>query len=480
MEMMIKCGYLLLIAFLIAWAATAEEITTGNLLPNGSGNASNYQSVDSSIPNVTTNGFTVEGNIKDWGQELETTGTGSINYTGSLLNIVTNDDTTTQDKLDNGITLNSTTIVQNCEWVGSAYQCGQARAGQDSYTTTVQILDKDGTVLATVNQTRNNDSGYGANAYKYEDTVTYAGAGSNQFYWEWEGVDEGSYVNLGGPNLLGAKLTMTYNNIVIPEETIEEIYEVIEEFEEWEEQFVEEELIEEFELLPPPIALEEMGIIIEEEQIVEVFETFEELEEEFEEVEILQVFGGPEIVPEPEEEEVSNEATVAAVEEEFMEEQPEPTESTPVETVQEEPQSEPSNNEQVAVAEEESTEVEAKPQEEVSVSVSSIQAEVSVKIKSVEKQLAATSIIAQQVMVQEQVDLSSYNKAYVDNRKIYEGNTYEDLRTLDEYGKKIYNDNTNFVAISMNDPVKDYQNNLRNATIKRKIAEQELRQLRGY
>ena len=470
--MMIKCGYLLLIAFLIAWATTAEEITTGNLLPNGSGNASNYQSVDSSIPNVTTNGFTVEGNIRDWGQELETTGTGSINYTGSLLNIVTNDDTTTQDKLDNGITLNSTTIVQNCEWVGSAYQCGQARAGQDSYTTTVQILDQDGTVLATVNQTRNNDSGYGANAYKYEDTVTYAGAGSNQFYWEWEGVDEGSYVNLGGPNLLGAKLTMTYNNIVIPEETIEEIYEVIEEFEEWEEQFVEEELIEEFELLPPPIALEEMGIIIEEEQIVEVFETFEELEEEFEEVEILQVFGGPEIVPEPEEEEVSNEATVAAVEEEFMEEQPEPTESTPVETVQEEPQSEPSNNEQVAVAEEEST--------EVSVSVSSIQAEVSVKIKSVEKQLAATSIIAQQVMVQEQVDLSSYNKAYVDNRKIYEGNTYEDLRTLDEYGKKIYNDNTNFVAISMNDPVKDYQNNLRNATIKRKIAEQELRQLRGY
>ena len=472
METMIKCGYLLLIAFLIAWAATAEDITTGNLLPNGSGNASNYQSVDSSIPNVTTNGFTVEGNIRDWGQELETTGTGSINYTGTLLNIVTNDDTTTQDKLDNGITLNSTTIVQNCEWVGSAYQCGQARAGQDSYTTTVQILDKDGSVLATVNQTRNNDSGYGANAYKYEDTVTYAGAGSNQFYWEWEGVDEGSYVNLGGPNLLGAKLTMTYNNIVIPEETIEEIYEVIEEFEEWEEQFVEEELIEEFELLPPPIALEEMGIIIEEEQIVEVFETFEELEEEFEEVEILQVFGGPEIVPEPEEEEVSNETTVAAVEEEFMEEQPEPTESTPVETVQEEPQSEPSNNEQVAVAEEEST--------EVSVSVSSIQAEVSVKIKSVEKQLAATSIIAQQVMVQEQVDLSSYNKAYVDNRKIYEGNTYEDLRTLDEYGKKIYNDDRKFVAISMNDPVKDYQNNLRNATIKRQIAEQELRQLRGY
>ena len=48
-----------------------------------------------------------------------------------------------------------------------------------------------------MNQTRNNDSGYGNNAFKYEDTVTYSGQGSNQFYWEWEGVDEGSFVNMG-------------------------------------------------------------------------------------------------------------------------------------------------------------------------------------------------------------------------------------------------------------------------------------------
>jgi hypothetical protein len=32
----------------------------------------------------------------------------------------------------------------------------------------------------------------------------------------------------------------------------------------------------------------------------------------------------------------------------------------------------------------------------------------------------------------------------------------------------------------MNDPVKDYQNKLRNATIQRQMAERELRQLRGY
>ena len=230
----------------------------------------------------------------------------------AILNIVTNDDTTTQDKLDNGITLNSTTIVQNCEWVGSAYQCGQARAGQDSYTTTVQILDQDGSVLATVNQTRNNDSGYGANAYKYEDTVTYAGAGSNQFYWEWEGVDEGSYVNLGGPNLLGAKLTMTYNNIVIPEETIEEIYEVIEEF-------VEELETEELVVVVEQIA--EVGVenlAVADEQTIKVVqavvaevvdtETVEELSEE--EVEAV-----AEVLGFEEEEDVAIIAEVAAKDE---------------------------------------------------------------------------------------------------------------------------------------------------------------------
>ena len=220
-----------LIAFLvIGWACFAEDITTGNLLPNGTNNASNYQSVDSTIPNVTTNGFNTTGNIRNWGQELETTGTGGINVTGSLVGITTGDDTTDQDKLNNGVTLNSTTIVQNCEYQGSNWQCGQAKPGQDTYTTTVSILDENGNVLSTVNQVRNNDAGYGSNAHKYTDSVTHTGTGSNQFYWAWEGVDLGydTYnTNLGGPNLLGAKLTMTYDNVVVQPEVIEEIIEII-------------------------------------------------------------------------------------------------------------------------------------------------------------------------------------------------------------------------------------------------------------
>ena len=454
MEMMTKCGYLLLILLLIAWAVSAEELTTENLLPNGTNNSSSYQSVDNTIPSVSTNGFNTVGAIRDWGGELETTGTASINYTGNLT------DYATQQQLDNGIVLNSTTIVQNCEFVGSTWQCGQATQGQDTYTTTVKILDDDGNTLAITNQTRNTDAGYGNNAFKYEDSVSYTGAGSNQFYWEWEGVDAGysTYgTSLGGPNLLGAKLTMTYDDTVIEEETIEEIQEVIEQFEEWEQSFTEPVPIEEF--IPMPIALEEFGIIPLEEEIV-----FEELtttlEEEFEEVEILQVFGGPEIVEEEEEITEEKPTETAAVTEELMEEQPEQTESTTVATVQEEPKSEPSSNEQVAV------------------DIQDIQTQVAVKIKAIDKQLAAVNIIVADTMEKQQVDISSYYKQYTDNRQLYDTNVYEDLRILEGYDIQIYENNNKFVAISMNDPVLKYQINFQRAQQNRILKERELEVLR--
>ena len=409
---------------------------------------SSYQSVDSTVPNVTTNGFNVEGNIRDWGQELETTGTGSINYTGSLIDITTGDDTTTQEKLDNGVTLNSTTVVQNCEFVGSTWQCGQATQGQDTYTTTVKILDDDGNVLAVVNQTRNNDAGYGSNAFKYEDSVSYAGAGSNQFYWEWEGVDVGydTYgTSLGGPNLLGAKLTMTYDDTVIEQEVIEEIQEVLDEFVEWETSFVEPEVIEEF--IPLPVLIEELPmLVLEEEELIEVLETAQELEEEFEEVEILQVFGGPEIVEEPEEEDTSSEPAVAKVEEEVLEE---------------------SETEETSVNE---------PTVKVEVTVQAIDKQIKKAVKSVEQQLSATNIIAAKVIESKQPDISSYYKTYTDPRKIYEGNNYQDLRMLG--GKQIYAENK-MVQVAQNDPLYIYQERIRQATLKRVILEKELKILQG-
>ena len=112
------------------------------------------------------NSFT-SSNATNFTSEIEVTGTGSISYSSSLLNITTGYDTTTQQKLNNGITLQGNTVVQNCEWSQSSYACGNRGVGQDSYSTKIQILDDNGSVLSETNQIRNNDAGYNANAYKY-------------------------------------------------------------------------------------------------------------------------------------------------------------------------------------------------------------------------------------------------------------------------------------------------------------------------
>jgi hypothetical protein len=206
---------------MLTLTTSAEEITTGNLLPNAGDNASSAQSVDNNIPNVASScsEFTVNG-ATCFSNEIETTGTGTVKATGSLLNITTNSDTTTQDKLNNGITLDSTSIVQNCEWDGSSNECGDRAGARDTFKTTVKILDTNGNTLASVDQIRNTDSHYYSNAHKYTDQVIYTGTGSNSFDWTWTGIDNNANPgNLGGPNLLGASLTMTYENVVLEVET---------------------------------------------------------------------------------------------------------------------------------------------------------------------------------------------------------------------------------------------------------------------
>ena len=211
----------ILLLMMLTLTTSAEEITTGNLLPNAGDNASSAQSVDNNIPNVASScaEFTVNG-ATCFSNEIETTGTGTVKATGSLLNITTNTDTTTQDKLNNGITLDSTTIVQNCEWDGSSNECGDRAGARDTFKTTVKILDTNGNTLASVDQIRNTDSHYYSNAHKYTDQVIYTGTGSNSYDWTWTGIDNNTNPgNLGGPNLLGASLTMTYENVVLEVET---------------------------------------------------------------------------------------------------------------------------------------------------------------------------------------------------------------------------------------------------------------------
>ena len=109
----------------------AETATSGNLLPNAGDGRSNPQKTTSILDNTNVNsGFTLDSGITAYNQnELEAEGTGTVSATGSLENITTttqsgNSHTTTTTSLDGGVTLNSSTEVQNCEHSSSAYRCG--------------------------------------------------------------------------------------------------------------------------------------------------------------------------------------------------------------------------------------------------------------------------------------------------------------------------------------------------------------------
>ena len=219
---------ILLFTLLSVNLSNAAEITTGNLLPNAGQGASSAQSIDNSVPKIgnSFNSFT-SSNATNFSSEVEVTGTGSLSYNGSLLNITTGDDTTNQTKLDNGITLQSNTIVQNCEWANSSFACGNRGVGRDSYSTHLQILDSNGSVLSEIKQIRNNDAGYGANSFKYTDTLIFNNVGASQFNWQWTGIDgQSNPGRLGGPNLLGANLFMTYDNSQLNQAVTQELNEV--------------------------------------------------------------------------------------------------------------------------------------------------------------------------------------------------------------------------------------------------------------
>ena len=217
-----------LILALITSLSKADQITTGNLLPNAGQGASSAQSVDNSIDKIgnTFSNFT-SNNATNFSSEVEVTGTGTLSYSGTLLDITTGNDTTNQNKLDNGITLQGNTIIQNCEWASSSYACGNRGSGRDSYSTKIQILDSNNSLLSETNQIRNNDAGYGSTAFKYTDTLIFNNVGSNKFNWEWTGIDgQANPGNLGGPNLLGANLFMIYDNTEIEESITQELHSI--------------------------------------------------------------------------------------------------------------------------------------------------------------------------------------------------------------------------------------------------------------
>ena len=394
----------------------AETATSGNLLPNAGAGQSNFQNQNDTLsPDKVGSGqgFTVDSGIQSFQNELEAKGEGIISDTGSLVGISTttqsgNSFTTTTDSLDGGVTLNSISEVQNCEWTSSSYRCGQSGVGggqRDTYTNTIKITDSNGNLLAVTTFTRNNDAGYYGNTHTYTDTVTNTLPGSRNYEWEWKGTDGGdtSSTQSIGPNLLGASLTATLLDInysPISEETEEELEfanEQLELSQETIEAAIEElqeinltELteIETFEFAPQLIEIQEIETleieeiefkalfevnfktILKEENLIEEFGTalIEEnlTEEEFFEEATNMIL--EELKPMPTLKEETNESTIteAKVEEEIIEENPKEIKEEEPNAITEKPTNETVKTEETMDTNEETTEQEGQESEVVS------------------------------------------------------------------------------------------------------------------
>ena len=247
---------------ILTLTTSAEEITTGNLLPNaGDGVDWNSSSTDQINPgssgyvsnNATMNGFTVTcptsqsncGYKHNVGGDFEVTGTATL----SVDDIALTNNTRTQEMLDNGITLNNYIDIANCDH--EAGNCEGDTGNTDSHTITIQLKDSSGTVLSTTTQTRtdidgfkgncngyptSSSAGVSANCGQYNDKVIYNNTGSNKVDWSWSGTDNNTgTASRGGPNLLGAKLTMTYDNTLLEDDAsdaLDEVEEALEDLQE--------------------------------------------------------------------------------------------------------------------------------------------------------------------------------------------------------------------------------------------------------
>jgi hypothetical protein len=243
-----------LIPFLFLFTiANADPVTTGNLLPNAGdgvdwGSTSTEQINPGSSGTVangaTLNGFDVTcpasqancGYKYSVGGDFEVTGTATL----SVDDIPLTNNTRTQEMLDNGITLNSYIDVANCD--SQPGNCEGRSGNADSHTVTIELKDSSGNTLSTTTQTRteivgfqgncngypsSNSGGQTANCGQYNDQVIYNNHGSNKVDWSWSGTDNNTGSSQrGGPNLLGAALTMTYDDTVLNQDASDSLDQV--------------------------------------------------------------------------------------------------------------------------------------------------------------------------------------------------------------------------------------------------------------
>jgi len=519
--------------------ASAENVVTGNILPNAGNSVSSYNSgttpvisdntSDTTMSNNTTlDGFAITcdtangqnggcGAFFNYDKAVEAAHDLKITSTATLVGIAgtgqTSSDTitSTADKLDNGITLDSTIDMQNCEWSGSAFACGDSTGAADSYTVKVRILDSSDEELAAVTQTRTNDAGYYANSETFTNQLIYTGKGASKYEWSWKGVDgsgsTSTHANQRGPNLLGAKLLMTFDSedyVTISTESQTALTSVITTFAELEETFAEAVSI----IAEDPVTF---SMEIEEEASFEETFSFEE-EEVFEEPVVEEESMEEEIYEEAEEVETSFVPTTSE-EEEVVSEEEESFEESTMESTQEEEavaEEEEVASEEEEQVEEESTEVveetneeeaEEETQEEESASETATASTVSSKksakqkkvqskkslmanmermmdkvdedVKDIAKNLALKNIIKIKAMASEQASLDLYKNAlFYKPKDIY----LEQLNIFDP--RQIY-DNVNLASYIKTDKVAIKANALHEINLKKQRLLIELEQLKN-
>jgi len=515
----------------------AEDVITGNILPNAGNAVSSYNGGSTPVisdntsnttlsNNATIDGFTVTCNTANgqnggcgafftYDKAVEAAHDLKLTTSASLVDISgtgqTSNETITSTiaKLDQGITLNNTIDMQNCEWSGSAFACGDSTGAADSYTIKVRILDNDDEELASVTQTRTTDAGYNANSKTFTDQLIYTGMGAYKYEWSWEGIDGSgstqSHSNQRGPNLLGAQLLMTFNSedftyISTESQTsltsLEEILEELETsiFEEiFEEIAFEEEIsftmtMEEIEEVIETMSFEPSMTMIEETVFEEVVEEFmEEIYEETQEItaSFLPMVSEEEEMAAEEEESISGSVSMEPAEEEVEEEIIEEEQTEMVEETHEEEKV----VEKEEVKEKKSTSktakksaVQAKKAAEqkkiqqkkaIVKNIDRIMDKIDSDIKDMAKNLQIKNIIKLDAMISEQASLDLYrNAVFYLPKDIY----LNQLNIFDQ--RQIYN-NINLASYIANDKIAIKAKALEKIQLEKRRLQIELEQLKN-
>ena len=380
------------------------------------------------------------------------------------VNLTTN--TITQNMLDNGITLNQVTEVQNGECNVSGCWGGQGAA--DSFTINLNIKDSSGNVLATMTSTRTDVTGI--NGANFTDTLIYTGANSNVANTVISATDANAPASLGGPNVDNISLTMTYNNVVLQVET----QQALREFEET--IIFERETIqfkEEVELFKEEVQLftEEIQTIAalpmpEEEKVMEIVTAVMVFEEKTE-TKVTKA----EIKTVVEEKEEKPEMIATQIIEEAEEETPVIQEEKQVEKKAQNKTEEKKEETKVATKTETETPKKNIQKKNISTNFDKVMAKVDASVKDVSKNLIVKNIIITDAMVGE-VSLADYvNQEFYKPKDIYLGNNLIDNR-------QIYN-NASLASYIANDPVNKKDAIMQDININKQRLQLEIKALKN-